>query len=106
LDVEALHLADVVLVHLLCIREVLEVAGDLRGPARYRARLHAGSVWTAVPELGRGERSVLVEHVAHEAEVLDVVVVPEARGDAMRVVRFGMDRAVLGTARAVTALRL
>src|SRR3954449_12976643 len=60
----------------------------------------------AVPELGSGERSVLVEHVAHEAEVLDVVVVPEARRHAVRVVRFGMDRAVLRADRGVAALGL
>ena len=40
------------------------------------------------------------------AEVLDVVVVPEARGDAVRVVGLGVDRAVLGADRRVAALGL
>src|SRR6266508_1879635 len=106
LDVEALHLPDVVLVHLLGIGEVLEVARNLRRGAGNGARLHAGRVRAAVPELGGGERSVLVEHVAHEPQVLDVVVVPEPRRDAVRVVGFRMDGAVLGAAGAVTPLRL
>src|SRR5919106_1695507 len=106
LDVEALHLADVVSVHLLRVREVLEVARDLRGRARDAARLHAGRVGAAVPELGRREGAVLVEHVAHEREVLDVVVVPEPRGHAVRVVRLRVDRAVLGADGGVAALGL
>src|SRR5207253_1156311 len=72
-----------------------------RGP-----RLHAGRVRAAVPELGCGERAVLVDHLAHHREVLDVVVVPEAGGDAVRVVRLRRDGAVLGAAGAVPALRL
>src|SRR5206468_2400999 len=76
------------------------------GGARDAARLHAGSVRAAVPELGRCERAVLVEHVAHEPEVLDVIVVPEARRHAVRVVRLRMDGAVLRTHGAVAALGL
>jgi hypothetical protein len=91
LDVEALHLPDVVLVHLFRIREVLEVAGDLRRRAGHGTRFHAGSVRPAVPELRRGERTVLVKHVAHEREILDVPVVPEACGHAVRVVRLGVN---------------
>src|SRR5438874_12718780 len=49
---------------------------------------------------------MFVEHVAHEPEVLDVVVVPEARGDTVCVIGLGMDRAVFGAAGAVTALGL
>src|SRR5437899_2569063 len=49
---------------------------------------------------------MLVEHVAHDGQVLDVVVVPKPCGDTMRVVRLGRDRAVLGTAGAVAALGL
>src|SRR5882672_2474452 len=60
----------------------------------------------AVPQLRGGKGAVLVEHVAHDGQVLDVVVVPKPCGDAMRVVRLGRDRAVLGTAGAVAALRL
>ena len=81
-------------------------ARDLRGRARDAARLHAGRMRAAVPELGGGERAVLVEHVAHEPEVLDVVVVPEARGDPVRVVGLRMDGAVLRTDCGVATLGL
>ena len=106
LDVEPLHRPDVVLVHLLRVREVLEVARDLRGRAGDAARLHARRVGPAVPELRRREGPVLVEHVAHERQVLDVVVVPEARGHAVRVVALGVDRAVLRADGRIAALRL
>ncbi len=105
-DVHLLDVADVVLVHLDAVRQVLEVARDLRRPARDAAGLHARSVRAAVPELAGGQRVVLVEHVAHHREVPDVVVVPEPRRDAVRVVGLGRDRAVLGADAAVAALGL
>ncbi len=105
-DVHLLDVADVVLVHLDAVRQVLEVARDLGGPARDAARLHAGGVRAGVPQLAGGEGVVLVEHVAHDREVLDVVVVPEAGRDAVGVVRLGRDRAVLRADAAVAALGL
>jgi hypothetical protein len=89
LHVEVLQVADVVLVGLDRVRQVLEVGRDLGRPAGDAPGLHAGRVRAAVPELGRREAVVLVEHVAHQREVLDVLVVPEPRGHAVRVVRLG-----------------
>src|SRR3989442_6013548 len=73
---------------------------------RHAASPNEGGAGPAVPQLRGGKGAVLVEHLAHDGQVLDVVVVPKPRGDAMRVVRLGRDRAVLGTAGAVAALGL
>ena len=105
-DVHLLDELDVVLVHVARVRVDLEVRRDLRGPARVVARLHAGRVRSAVPELDPGERVELVQAVAHDRQVAHVVVVPDARRHAMRVVRLGVDRAVLGAEGPPAALRL
>ncbi len=105
-DIHLLHVANVVLVHLLRVRQVLEVARNLGWTARDAARFHARRVRTPVPELARGQCAVLVEHVAHDPQVADVAVVPDAGRHAMRVVRLGRDRAVLGAAGGVATLGL
>src|SRR5207245_8701733 len=76
------------------------------GTAWNAARLHTRSVRPAVPELARGQGTVLVEHVAHDREVADIAVVPDAGRHAVRVVRLGRDRAVLGAAGGIAALGL
>src|SRR5919202_303549 len=106
IDVHLLHGTDVVFVHLLGVGQMFEVARDLGGRTGDAPRLLARRVGAAVPELRGGKGLVLVEHVAHRREVADVVVVPQTRRNAMRVVRFGRNRAVLSADRAVAALGL
>src|SRR3989442_4213599 len=73
---------------------------------RHAASPNEGGAGPAIPQLRGGKGAVLVEHFAHDGQVLDVVVVPKPCGDAVGVVRLGRDRAVLGTAGAVAALGL
>ena len=105
-DVVLLHLADVLPIHLLAGAHEREGASDLRGAARGHPALLAAGVGAPVPDLDRRERAVLVEHVAHQAQVPDVAVVPEPRADPVRVVALRGDRAVLGAHGAPAALRL
>jgi hypothetical protein len=85
-DVHLLELEDVVLIHRAGMDVDLEVRRDLRHARGDTARLHAGRVRAAVPELDARQRVVVVQAVAHRGEVADVTVVPDAGGDPARVV--------------------
>ena len=104
--VQLLDLADVVSVHLLAGAHERERTADLGRAARGDSALHAAGVGPAVPDLDRCERALLMDHVAHEAQVGDVALVPEPGADAVRIVRLRRDRAVLGRHGSPAALGL
>ena len=95
-DVVALKLADVPLVHLVARAHQEPWAGNLRDAARRQPRLVPRVVRAAEVQLDPGERAVIVRPIAHQAQVLDVVGVPDPRLDRGQVVALRMDRAVLG----------
>jgi hypothetical protein len=106
IDVVALDERDVVAVHVARVGVDLEVRGDLRRAARVVARLHARRVRAAVPQLDAGQRAEVVQAIAHDREVADVPVVPDAGREPVGVVGLGVDRAVLRAAGPPAALRL
>ena len=105
-DVQLLHLADVLLVHLLAGAHERERAPDRRRAACGHPAFQPARVQAAVPDLHGGEGILLVEHVAHQAEVAHVPVVPEPCAHSVDVVALGPDRAVLRAHRAPAALGL
>ena len=106
IDIILLDLTDVVVVHLVTIGQGLEFRGVLADAARGAARLHAGRVGRAVPQLDAGQRAVLVDFVAHGTQVAHIAFIPDPGRNPHRVVGFGMDRAVFGVDRAPSALGL
>ena len=105
-DVHLLDGLDVVLVHAAREDVQLEVRGDLRGPRGVaRVSMH-GACGPPYHSSMPGQRAVLVQPVAHGGQVAHVALVPDPRRDARGVVGLGVDRAVLGAARAPAALGL
>src|SRR5437764_1307373 len=95
-DVVFLDCTNVVEVHLATAPHELKGARDLRWSASWHTALLSCGVWTAMPNLDGRERTLLVDHVAHQTQVTDVALIPEPGADAVRVVALGGDRAILG----------
>ena len=93
-------------VHFPAIGERLELRRVLARTARSRARLHAGCVRAAVPHLDPRERTVLVDVLGHRTQIAHIALVPDPRRKPVRVVRFRVNRAVLGVDAGPTALGL
>ncbi len=105
-DVVLLHHGDVVEVHFLAVRERLEFRGVLARAARRRARFHAGRMRGAVPELDAGQGAEVMDVIGHGAQIAHVARIPDARRQTMRVVRLGVNRAILGIDSGPAALGL
>ena len=97
---------DVVQVHFLAVGEGLELGGVLARSARRRARFHARCMRGAVPKLHSGEGAEFMDVVGHGAQIAHIPGVPDARRQAVRVVRFGMNRAIFGIDSGPAALGL
>ena len=93
---QPLDLADLVVVHLVARLHPRVVADELGDAPRRHPALEVVGVRGAVPELGAGKGVVLVDLLAHEREVADVVVVPEPCADVPVILARRVDRAVLG----------
>ena len=102
--VQLLDFGDVIPVHLLAGAHERERARDLGGATGRHATVVAAGIGAPVPDLDGRERALLVDHVAHEAQVPDVTIVPEPCADTVCVVALGSDPAVLGRNRPPTAL--
>src|ERR687891_5374 len=102
----ALDAADVRPLHRLGDDEVVVVARQLRGRHRRHSRLEGARMCTPVRELDAGERVEAVRLVAHEREVPEVVVVPEAGRDDGPEVRVDTHESLLGADRRPAALGL
>jgi hypothetical protein len=63
-----------------------------------------GAARAADPELGAGERAVLVHHLGHQRVRPDIALVPHRRVGMRQVVRGRMYRTILGTDHAPAAL--
>ena len=105
-DPVVLRAPDVRELHGLGHDERLVLARDLARRQRHGARLAALDMDAAVPELDRGERSVRVRLIRHQAQRAHVAVVPQARRDERILVALRADRAVLGRNRRPAALGL
>ncbi len=95
-DIVLLDHGDVVQVHFLAVGERLEFRGVLTRAPRRRARFHAGRMGRAVPQLNSGKGAEVMDVIGHGAQIADVARVPDARGQAMRVVRFGVNGTIFG----------
>ena len=97
LDVPPPELADVLLVHGPALNRVVALDGKPGGrdgdfPAQAR-----GAHRAAVPQLHPRQGAVAVHRLGHQRLGPHIFVVPEGGVGSRRVVRSGMDRAVLGT---------
>ena len=82
------------------------LGGVLSRSARNQTALAVRRMRTPVAELDAGQRAVLVDGVAHQREVLDVLVVPDGPEHERQHVVLGCNRHVFGVNRSPAALGL
>ncbi len=95
-DIVLLDHGDVVQVHFLAVGERFEFRGVLTRAARRRARLHARRMRCTVPKFDSGKRAEVMDVIGHGAQIAYVARVPDARRQAVRVVRFGVNGTIFG----------